>query len=456
MSSFEQAATPALAIDTASNDSSSGDRYVVIGAGPSGLAALKHLRAAGLHALAIEREDDVGGNWYFGRASSSTCHSTHLISSKRMTQFADFPLPRGLAPYPHHRQALQYLRDYARHFHLYPAIRFGVAVERVEEATGGWRVTMSDGTSEHVRGVIIANGHHSSPRWPTLPGEFSGELLHAKQYKQPEQLRGRRVLVIGAGNSGCDIAVEAAQHAQSAWLSMRRGYHFFPKFLFGRPIDSGGDRLRRWGIPSWLLRPLTQALIRIAVGRPDSYGLPKPSHSLFAAHPIINSQLLYHVGHGAIGVVPEIRDIEGLKVRFVDNREIEVDTIICATGYQVTFPFLSSSLVSELLDAEGHTRLFLHAFHPQRDDLFVVGLLQPNSGLWPLADDQARLIAAYLKACQEGRPSAARFRQTKATKQLNLSGGQRFLDSPRHALEVDYYQYRRQLRRQLRALGIEN
>lgn len=425
------------------------DRYLVIGAGPSGLVALKTLRAAGLPAFAVEREDDVGGNWYFGKASSSTCHSTHLISSKRMTEFADFPMPRGLAPYPHHSHVLQYLRDYARHFDLYPHIQFGTSVERLEQTAEGWSVTTSAQEKLLVRGVVIANGHHWKPRWPTLPGNFTGELLHAKQFKEIEQLRDRRVLVMGAGNSGCDIAVEAALHARAAALSMRRGYHFFPKFLLGRPIDSGGDRLRRWGLPATLLRLLTQALIRIAVGRPETYGLPKPDHSLFAAHPIINSQLLYHVGHGAIQVYPDVQEISGRRVRFQDEREIEVDTIVCATGYQVAFPFLSDALTGELLDEEGRTRLYLHAFHPTRDNLFVVGLMQPNSGLWPLADDQAQLIAAYLQAQRAGHSAAERFRQRKTSQAPRLTGGQRFLDSPRHALEVDYFEYRRQIARHL-------
>ncbi|MFM9067628.1 MAG: hypothetical protein ACKOUR_09910, partial [Planctomycetota bacterium] len=189
--------------------------------------------------------------------------------------------------------------------------------------------------------------------------------------------------------------------------------------------------------------------IRIAVGSPETYGLPKPDHSLFAAHPIINSQLLYHVGHGAIQVYPDVQEISGRRVRFQDEREIEVDTIICATGYQVAFPFLSDALTDELLDEEGRTRLYLHAFHPTRDNLFVVGLMQPNSGLWPLADDQAQLIAAYLQAQRAGHSAAERFRQRKTSQAPRLTGGQRFLDSPRHALEVDYYEYRRQIARHL-------
>jgi cation diffusion facilitator CzcD-associated flavoprotein CzcO len=233
-------------------------------------------------------------------------------------------MPDDYPPYPSHAQALAYLRAYARQFGLYEHIEFGRMVTQVAPVEGGeaWEVSVAgEERPRRYRGVVIANGHHWDPLWPDYPGRFAGEVLHARQYKSAEQLRGRRVLVVGAGNSGCDIAVEAAQHAEAAFLSLRRGYHFLPKFLLGAPVDGGNAFLHRWHAPLWLRRWITGWLVHIAQGPLERYGLPAPDHALFETHPIVNSQLLYWLGHGKIGVRPDVQELAGDRVRFIDGRE---------------------------------------------------------------------------------------------------------------------------------------
>ena len=431
---------------------SDSNSYAIIGGGPSGLAAAKTLSQRGIPVVGFEREDDFGGNWYFDRPASSVCHSTHLISSKRMTEYTDFPMPSSYPPYPNHKQALEYLRSYARNFDLYSRFEFGRTVVRVEPETGssGWLVTLDDGRPpRRFAGVVIANGHHSTPLWPDIPGKFHGELLHARDYKRPEQFAGRRVLVVGAGNSGCDLAVEAALHARSAAISLRRGYHFLPKFLLGTPIDTGGEWLRRHGAPLWLIRRLTRWMVHIALGPTERYGLPKPTHDLFQTHPIVNSQLLYHVGHGAVQVKADVESFDGSRVRFRDGDSDEFDTVVCATGYRVTFPFLDPGMI---LDDQGRSRLYLHAFHPRHDDLFVAGMIQPNSGLWALAEWQAKVMAAFIVARRDSPARAEWFRQLKQSSNPDLAHGLRFDNSPRHAIEVEYYSYRERLKKLLRKL----
>lgn len=417
--------------------------YCVIGAGPSGLSVCKNLRQAGIPFECLESEDDVGGNWYFGKPSSSVYRSTHMISSKRLTEYPDFPMPRDFPPYPSHEQALAYLRSYARHFELYDQIRLNSRVQRVEPAGNGWLVQVEGAERREYAGLVIANGHHWDPLYPEFPGEFQGEILHARQYKSPERFAGKRVLVVGAGNSGCDIAVDATATAARVLHSMRRGYYFLPKFLFGKPIDVCGDGPRRWGLPLWARRAWALALLRVAVGPNRRYGLPEPDHKLFETHPIINSQLLYHVGHGRIAVRPQIERLCGDRVQFVDGSCEQVDTIVYATGYKLSFPFLDANL---LLDQRGQPRLFLHAFHPERDNLFVAGLIQPNSGQWWLTDLQARLMASFIVAQAQDPPRAAWFRRLKAGGPTRLDGGIRFTESQRHVLEVDYADYSRKLR----------
>lgn len=431
------------------------EKYCILGAGASGLAVAKTFAQQGIPFDAFEGEDDVGGNWYYGRQSSSVYASCHLISSKRMTEYTDFPMPKSYPPYPSHRQALDYLRSYARHFDLYPRITFRSRITRAEpvqpvEARSPWRVTLATGETHIYRGLVVASGHHWDPLWPDIPGSFTGEMFHAHDYKTPDRLRGKRVLVIGAGNSGCDIAVQAGQNAAAAYLSLRRGYHFLPKFVLGGPLDAGGELLHLWRLPLWLRRAITSFLVRIAAGPPQRYGLPQPDHKLLETHPIVNSQLLYHIGHGTIGVRLGVAEFLGDRVRFTDGREDQIDVVICATGYKVSFPFLDPSLV---LRENGQPGLYLNAFHPQYDNFFVCGLIQPNSGLWVLADWQARLIAAFIQAQSQDARQADWFRRLKAQSSSDTSGGIRYVGSDRHKLEVEYYVYRELLKKLVRKLG---
>jgi cation diffusion facilitator CzcD-associated flavoprotein CzcO len=416
----------------------------VVGAGPSGLVTVKALRDVEIACDCLEREDDVGGNWYFGSAASSVYSGTRLISSKRLTELADFPMPEAFPPYPSHQQALTYLREYAQRFDLYASITLGKSVTRVEPASSGWHVHVAGEASPRVyERVILASGHHWSPRWPNYPGKFVGEILHARDFKHPDVLRGKRVLVVGAGNSGCDIAVEAAQHAESALISMRRGYHFLPKFLAGFPVDAMGLWLQQWGVPLAVRRLIAWRYSRIALGDPQLFGVPKPDHRLFETHPIVNSQLLYYLGHGAIRVKPDIAELAGDTVRFQDGTSEPLDMIIYATGYDVSFPYIDQQ---HLNWRDGLPQLFLHAFHPQRDDLAVIGMIQPNGALWPLAELQAKIAAAFISAARDGRLSAAWFGKLKAQSSPAAASGIRFDRSPRHALEVDYYAFRQCLR----------
>lgn len=426
-------------------------KYCIIGAGPSGLTVLKNFRARGIPCEAFEREADLGGNWNYGQQSSSVYASTHFISSKWLTEYTDFPMPKSYPPYPSHQQALDYLRAYAEHFDLTGSIQFETAVERVEPAGDLWSVKLSTESEPRLyRGVVVANGHHWDPQPHRYPGEFQGTLIHSRDYKTPDLLRGKRVLVVGAGNSGCDIAVEAAQHAASTHLSMRRGYHFLPKFLHGRPIDLCGENMHRWGWPMWLQRLASELMVGIAIGRPQRYGLPAPDHRLFEAHPIVNSQLLYFVGHGRIAVKPDIERFDGELVRFVDGSALPFDVVILAIGYRVSFPFLDRSLV---LDDAGRPRLYLNAFHPEHDHFFVAGLLQPNSGLWGLVDWQAQVMAAFLVAEQRDAERAAWFRRLKRTEAPDLTQGIQFVKSSRHVLEVEYFSYRERLKKLVKKFG---
>lgn len=429
-------------------------KFCILGAGSSGLTIAKNFKQHGIPFDCLEREDDVGGIWRYGAPASSIYRSTHLISSKKLTEYTDFPMPQSYPEYPHHELVWDYLRSYAQHFELYDTIEFNTSIERVERAgDDGWNVQINKGRSRRelrrYRGVVIANGHHWDPRQPELPGRFDGLQLHSAEYKTPEMLEGRRVLVIGAGNSGCDIAVESAQHAARTYHSMRRGYYFLPKFFRGFPIDQVGERMLRWHVPLFLRRWLAIGVSYLALGDLRRIGFPAADHRLFETHPIVNSQLAYHVAHGDVTLKPDVAELRGDRVRFTDGSEVEVDLIIYATGFNITFPFIDQS---ELHWRDGRPDLFLNLFHPERDDLFVAGLIQPDSGLWGLVDYQGQLIAAYLQGLDAGAPAARRFQQRKHAERPRLNHGIGYLNSPRHLLEVEHFAYRKRLQRELRTM----
>jgi hypothetical protein len=255
---------------------------------------------------------------------------------------------------------------------------------------------------------------------------------------------------VGAGNSGCDIAVEAAQNAARTCHSTRRGYHYLPKFLLGKPIDQCGERLLRWRLPLWLRRWITARCVKLALGRPEDYGLPKPDHRLLETHPIINSQMLYYVGHGKIHPRPDIERFDGRMVRFTDGTQEEFDVVVYATGFRLSFPFIDSE---HLNSRDGWPRLFLNVFHPRHERLFVAGMIQPDSGLWGLVDYQAQLIARYLQSLVSNPAKAAYFRALKFRLQPDLADGIHYVASPRHRLEVEHFSYRRRLQRLIDEMG---
>ena len=428
------------------------EKYCIVGAGPSGLTTAKNFLEAGIPCDVFEREDDVGGNWYFGKPASSVYRSTHLISSKRLTEFVDYPMPDELPEYPNHAQAHDYLKSYARHFGLYEHIRFNSSIEHIDREGDVWQVSLSTGETFTYGGLVIANGHNWDPRQPEYPGQFDGVSLHSCQYKTPDVFDGKRVLVVGAGNSGCDIAVEASQRADKTFHSTRRGYHYLPKFLRGKPIDQCNENLLRWRIPLWMRRLTTAVAVKLALGWPQDYGLRKPDHKLFETHPIINSQLLYHVGHGDIAPKPNIERLDGSQVCFVDGTAEAIDVIVYAIGFKISFPFINGR---HLNVANGCPRLFLNVFHPEYDNLFVVGLIQPDSGQWGLTDYQARLIAGVIQAQQHDPRQAAQFRRLKQRVESDMSGGVRYLNSTRHLLEVEHFGYRKRLRKLIAQFPID-
>jgi cation diffusion facilitator CzcD-associated flavoprotein CzcO len=362
-------------------------QMALIGAGPVGLGMARALLAHGISYEQLEADDNLGGNWYHG-----VYETVHIVSSRRTTEFADYPMPLDYPDFPSRQQMLDYLRDYAEKFRLRPHIQFNTkVVMALPLRDGRWELEWENGEKRIYKGLIVCNGHHWDRRFPKYPGTFEGELIHSKDYRNPQQLEGKRVLVVGGGNSGCDVAAEAARVGAAACISLRRGYWFFPKTLLGIPL---AEFMKPW-LPVWAQRIFLRSALRVAIGKFSDYGLPEPNHKIFEAHPTINSELLYYVKQGRIRPRPDIARFEGKTVYFVDGTRQEFDIVVCATGFHVSFPFLPPGLVP----VKGSVaQLYGGCVLPDYKNLYVIGTSQLRYGFGPVVTPGVDLIADMMLA----------------------------------------------------------
>lgn len=220
-------------------------RTAIIGAGISGLTTAKNLQDAGVDFDCFEASDRVGGNWAFRNPNghSSAYRSLHIDTSRDLLCFKDFPMDPSLPDYPHHSQIKDYLDDYTDAFGLRQRISFNTAVQHAHRYPGGgWRIDTSDGRSRDYDALVVANGHHWDPRFPDFPGHFDGETIHSHAYIDPTEpldLKGKRIIVVGIGNSAADVVSELSQKAwqNTVYLSTRSGAWVVPKYIFGVTAD---------------------------------------------------------------------------------------------------------------------------------------------------------------------------------------------------------------------------
>lgn len=426
--------------------------YALIGAGPMGLAAARNLSKHGVPFIGFELHSDVGGLWDIENPHSTMYEGAHLISSKTMTEFKEFPMDEKTATYPNHHAMRAYFRAYAKHFDLYSLFRFQHRVEHAERDGDGWRITYryrDETHQQHFRGLIIANGTLHHPNVPTFRGDFSGKLMHSAAYKSAEQLRDKKVLIIGCGNSGADIAVEAVHHAQRVDMSLRRGYYFLPKFIGGKPIDTLGGKLQ---LPRRIKQRVDAQLIRAVVGKPSDYGFPDPDYPMYASHPVMNTLVLHHAGQGDITPRPDVLQFEGDRVQFVDGSAQTYDLIILATGYTLHYPFIDRKELNWPAGA-GAPELYLNTFHPQTHDLFILGMIEATGLGWEGRNEQAELLALYLRNLEENTHAVQEFNRRKAERAHDrIDGGYAYLKLDRMAYYVHKESFLKEIRSESRRL----
>lgn len=412
----------------------------IIGAGSSGITVAKTLYQHAIPFDCFETGDRVGGLWAAGNTNGRPApyRSLRMNTSRRRSAYADFPMPDRYPDFPHHEQMAEYFNAYVDHFGFRHTITFNTTVkEATREPDGLWRVTLTGGARRYYDALVVANGHHWDARWPApaLPGRFDGTVLHSHCYVDNAPFVDQNVVVLGIGNSAADIAVEISFVARRTFLSTRHGAYVIPKYLLGKPLDHWNPNPR---LPWRLKQALRERILRAVVGRMEDYGLPRPDHRLLEAHPTVSSYLLPRVAEGHILPKPTISALLGDHVRFADGSVEAADALIYCTGYNITFPFFSPTFITA---RENVVPLYRRVFKPEIANLAFIGLLQPLGALMPVAEAQARWLAAYL--CGHYALPTPREMEADMEREQRARHA-RFVPSTRHTMEVDtdVYLYR--------------
>uniref|UniRef100_A0A4W3K2P6 Flavin-containing monooxygenase n=1 Tax=Callorhinchus milii TaxID=7868 RepID=A0A4W3K2P6_CALMI len=432
-------------------------RVAIIGAGNSGLTATKCCLDEGLEPVCFERSDDVGGLWnYQDKATNqkaSIYKSVIINTSKEMMCFSDFPIPAHYPNYMHNSKIIEYFRLYAKHFDLLKYIRFKHNVCSMKKradfsSSGQWDVVTRDGEdnleSAIFDAVLVCTGHHSDPNLPLncFPGieKFSGQYMHSKEYKDPGAFEGKRVIVIGIGNSGGDLAVEISRHAKQVFLSTRRGSWILNRVgQNGIPADvyfsTRFNVLIQNMLPVSVLTWLVERKLNERFNHAN-YGL-QPKHRYVSQHPMVNDDLPNRILSGTLLVKPNVKQFTETAAIFEDGTvEEDIDVVIFATGYTFCFPFLDEVVKVK----NNQVSLYKYVFPPQLEQptLAFIGYIQPIGAIMPIAELQARWTTRVFKGLVK-LPSESTMMAEILEKKEAMA--KRYVCSSRHTIQVDYIPY---------------
>ncbi len=425
-------------------------KVCIIGAGPSGLAAAKVLKENNISFDCFEKGSKIGGVWRYKNDNglSAAYKSLHINTNRMIMAYSDFPMPESYPMFPHHTDIIAYFESYAKHFGILDHFKFNTSVEKIEILNTGFLVHFDNLESKKYDKIIIANGHHWNPRLPNpaFPGNFLGESIHSHSYKEVNQLTNKNVLIVGIGNSAVDIACEAARtHSGNVVISSRSGAYIVPNWIWSVPFDSLANPITA-KLPLWLQRKLLGLTLWLARGKQEDFGVPKPNRPLLSEHPTLSQDLLNLSGRGLIKFKPDIERFEGKEVFFKDGSSQSFDLIIYATGYKVTFPFLRQIPAFDV-EETNDIRLFKKVIHPDFENLYFVGLLQPLGAIMPLAEIQAKWIANLINK-KANLPSNDLMKKEIEKETTKLK--ERYKSSARHTLQVDFHAYKTEIEKEFK------
>lgn len=428
----------------------SGKSIAVIGAGAAGICAAKHMLEAGFDVTVYEIGSRVGGMWVFGNDNGrSSAYSTlHINTARNLTSFSDFAFEASVPPFPSHRDMARYLARYADHFGVTPRIRFNTKVERVSPAAGysedkpAWEVAIAGGGIARYDSVIVATGHLTQPlEVPALRDGFTGEYLHSHYYKEPAPFVGKRVCVVGVGNSALDIASDLATVTPRLVLVARSNAFIFPKLVFGRPFWDVVKGLYKPWVPAAVRNRIVRALVWIVQGEMSALGFPATAKKV---HATSNANIVNHIRYQRVIVKQGIERIDGRRIVFSDGSAEEFDTLIAATGYLIDIDFMDRKVIEPRDNA---LDLYMRMVPPGWRGIYFLGFLNSDSALNWIAEGQSRWVREH---------EAGRARLPSRPEMLNEIDARAawvrstYKDTPRHGIEVEHMPYFADLKRTLR------
>ena len=423
----------------------------IIGAGAAGICGAKHMLEAGFDVTVFEIGSRVGGMWVYGNDNgrSSAYDTLHINTARGLTNFSDFSFEASVPPFPSHRDMARYLEAYARHFGVMPRIRFNTKIVRIAPAARHtpaapcWEVESSSGEIARHDTVIVASGHLTSPlEVPALRDGFTGEYLHSHHYKEPAPFVGKRVCVVGVGNSALDIASDLAVTSQRVVLVARSNALIFPKLVFGRPFwDVIKPFYKPW-VPAWLRTRVARSLVHIVQGDMAALGFPPAAKKV---HATSNAHIVNHIKYQRVAVKQGIAGIDGQRITFQDGRTEEFDTLIAATGYLIDIDFMDRAVI-EVRD--NSLDLYMRMVPPAWPGLYFLGFFNSDSALNWIAEGQIR----WIREIETGRAALPAMPEMRTEIEARKAWVKRvFKDTPRHGIEVEHMTYFADLKRTMRA-----
>jgi dimethylaniline monooxygenase (N-oxide forming) len=426
-------------------------RACIIGGGAAGIAAANAIALADLRFDWFEAGSQLGGLWRYGNDTGSSVYASLMTNTSQMNmEWFGHPMPKRTNDYLAHGQVLDYLTSFAAHAKIENKVTLSTRVTILDPLPGGgFRVHLKNASGEekiHEYGaVVVAVGRHSKPKWPKISGVFNGTIMHACQYRTPDVFAGRRVVVAGFCASGVDITCDASQMAKSVTLSTRSGGYVLPRYKGGKPRDESG---RRWIAlaPRAIRKQIWRAMLMRRTVSPKVRAALEFRATPFAKPAVINDRIAGLIENDLVAVKPGAQKFEGDKVIFTDGSSVHCDIFICATGYDVAYPFFSS----EVAERNGSfVDRYLRVIPPNQPDLYFVGAISVVGSFFPTFERQASWVADVISnRC--ALPSREKL-QILAGRESRRSS-KSFMDAGRGADTVEYYAYIRALEKE-RAAG---
>eukprot|EP00002_Diphylleia_rotans_P023753 TRINITY_DN4674_c0_g2_i1.p1 TRINITY_DN4674_c0_g2~~TRINITY_DN4674_c0_g2_i1.p1 ORF type:complete len:523 (-),score=99.94 TRINITY_DN4674_c0_g2_i1:186-1754(-) len=420
---------------------------IVIGGGISGIAALKCSLEGGLKTILLEGSNRLGGLWAYSEKEYGVMSFTHINVSKQNYCFSDLSFDENAPDYPHHSHMCAYVNKYVDHFDLRRHVKFFHRVESVVKVGQDWKVVVRDTKTDQVyayfaKGTMICTGHHASPVYASFPGledKFKGKVMHAvdfKDHSNPYNVQGKKVVIVGIGNSAVDAAVNCAFHASDVTISTRSGAWVIPNYLFGHPTDHYANRFLFKILPLKVTGWIFESIVRLIQGDMHKLGF-NPSMGILATQPTVSSTLVHHVQRGTIQIRPNISRFEENEVIFSDGTRQEVDFVLLCTGYRIDLPFIPEETRKLFLDPSTNSiRLYKNAFCPDLGhSIGFIGFIQPSSGgVLSVSEIQSRWFVELMKK-KVSLPSKTEM--DAEIERDNEKTFSRFKKSLRHTIQTD-------------------